>query len=82
MFIIYILKSKPTEKYYIGYTSNVLERLNRHNSNREKATKNKGPWELVYTESYATRSEALKREKYIKSQKSKKFIENLIVGKI
>lgn len=42
------------------------------------ATRNKGPWKLVYFETYSTKAEANVRELYIKSLKSRVFIENLI----
>jgi len=37
-----------------------------------------GPWELVYKENFLSRSEAMKREYYIKRQKSKRFLQKLI----
>jgi putative endonuclease len=55
-------------------------RLQRHNSKMVPSTKNYVPWELMYTETFATRSEANQRELYIKKQKSRKFIEQLIAG--
>ncbi|MBN2008029.1 GIY-YIG nuclease family protein [candidate division KSB1 bacterium] len=78
MFIVYILKSETTVAYYIGQTNNIELRLNRHNTNSVTATKNRGPWNIVYTEEYPTRSEAMKREKYLKSLKSRIAIERLI----
>ena len=77
-YFVYILKNLEKDKYYIGQTENIEDRLKRHNTDRSSFTKNKGQWILVYKESYNTRSEAIKREKYIKSQKSRKFIESLI----
>ncbi|MCK4781928.1 GIY-YIG nuclease family protein [Candidatus Parcubacteria bacterium] len=78
MYYVYIIKSLTNNKYYIGYTKNIKERLERHNEGRSRFTKNKGEWILVYQERYNSRGEAIKREKYIKSQKSRKFIESLI----
>ena len=39
MFITYILKSEKTDRYYIGYTSDVEKRLTNHNSGKNKSTK-------------------------------------------
>jgi predicted GIY-YIG superfamily endonuclease len=36
------------------------------------------PWSVVYTEEYINKSDTLKRERAIKNQKSKKYIENII----
>lgn len=69
MFYIYILKSLSDKKYYIGQTNNLSDRIKRHNEGRVKSTKNRIPFELIYFEEYKTRSESIKREKYLKSLK-------------
>ncbi len=78
MFYTYILQSTKSRRYYVGHTSNMEERLERHNNGYVKATKNKGPWTVVFYENYKTRVGANSREFYIKSMKSKVFIEKLI----
>jgi putative endonuclease len=40
--------------------------------------KNRGPWKLLYLESYRTRSEAVCRERQIKSWKDRAMIERLV----
>ncbi len=80
MFYLYIIKNK-NDKYYIGTTKDLEDRLIRHNANRSKSTKSKGPWELVYTEYFQSRSGAMEREYYIKRQKSKNYINKLISKK-
>jgi len=77
MYFVYIIKNTEG-KYYVGYTKNIRERLERHNKNRSDFTKNKVKWNLVYKERLLNKGDAIKRENYIKSQKSKKFIESLI----
>ena len=79
MYYTYILKSISSERYYIGQTSDLVLRLKRHNENLVKSTKNRGPWEIVYFEEYETRSEAMQRERYLKSLKSRKSIEELFL---
>jgi putative endonuclease len=69
MFTVYILQSQISLRYYIGYTSNLAERLLRHNAGRNKFTKNERPWIVVYQEQYPTRAQAMRREKQIKSYK-------------
>ena len=68
-------------KLYIGQTQDLEERIKRHNKGSSKSTKSGIPWELVYTEKYATRSEVMKREKYFKKLKSPKYILSNIVRK-
>ena len=74
----YILKSKKNNRYYIGSTENIERRLQEHNWSRTTSTKSGIPWEVVYTETYETRSEAIKREYQIKAKKSRKYIDFLI----
>ena len=78
MFTVYILYSKSIDRYYVGYTENLELRLQRHNSGWGKYSKRGIPWALVYSESFSSKSEAIKREKEIKLKKSRKYIEYLI----
>ena len=80
MFFVYILRSLKNGKLYIGYTSDVRARVQRHNNGQETFTKRYLPWELIYHESYFSKSEALKREKYLKNLKNPKYILERIVG--
>jgi putative endonuclease len=77
-FTTYIIQSQKSERYYIGHTQDILVRLTYHNTGKVKATKNKGPWVVVYSEEYATKLEANRRELEIKSKKSRAYIETLI----
>lgn len=77
-YTVYILKSYKTGRYYIGQTSDVPSRLERHNQGRNKSTKNGQPWKLVYTENCTSRGEAFKREKQIKSYKGGEAFKKLI----
>ena len=80
MFYTYILQSKKSGRYYIGHSEDIHERLKRHNKGNVTATRNKGPWVIVYFETHETKAAANSRELYIKSMKSRVYIENLIEG--
>ena len=79
MYYTYILKSLSSEQYYIDHTNDLELRLKHHNENLLKSTKNRGPWEIKYFEKYETRSKAMRRERYLKSLKSRKSIEELFL---
>lgn len=74
----YILYSEKTDSFYVGSTTNLEDRLKRHNSGRSTYTKKGMPWRVVYIKEYPTRAEAYRAEMYIKAQKSRKYIEQLI----
>ena len=78
MFSIYVLKSLRNRKRYIGYTSkSVQERLVEHNSGTNTFTRQNKPFVLIYSEEYQTKTEAMKREKFLKSGQGRKFLDNM-----
>jgi len=78
-FYFYILYSKQLNLYYQGHTGNTLEeRLRKHNSNHKGFTSKTNDWEIVYFETFQTKSEAYQREMEVKKMKSRKYIEDLI----
>lgn len=84
MYYIYILYSQSAKKFYVGQTSDVQRRLEEHNNPivKSKFTAKFIPWEMtVFFHVSDSRADAMKIEKFIKSQKSKKFILKLIENK-
>jgi putative endonuclease len=81
-FTVYVLYSKAYAKIYVGYTSNLAERIKSHNELGKKGfTVKYRPWEIVYTESFEKKSEAMRREKALKSSRGRRFIwEELVKG--
>ncbi|MBL7826272.1 MAG: GIY-YIG nuclease family protein [Saprospiraceae bacterium] len=80
MFFTYILQSQSDGSFYVGYTSNLEQRLNQHNQGLSRYTKGKTPWVIAYCESFETKSEAIKREIFLKNQRNKDFFLSLITG--
>ena len=78
MFTLYILYSKTIDRYYVGYTNDFERRLSEHNRIKHKYTDIGIPWRLVHSEIYPSKKEAMLRERFIKSRKSKQFIIDLI----
>lgn len=78
----YILYSKKSDLYYVGSTDNYKRRLLEHNADfNHRYTGKHCPWELKWVLQCGTdRKTAIKVERFIKKQKSRKFIERIIAG--
>ncbi len=63
---IYILQSYLDGTFYVGFTKDIEKRLGEHNAGRTRYTKGHRPYHVVYTEHYSNKTEAKKRESYIK----------------
>ncbi|AWK04520.1 endonuclease [Flavobacterium crocinum] len=78
-FVVYILYSEKFKKNYTGFTSNLIERFKSHNLLEKKGyTLKFRPWVVIYVEFFNSKSEAMKREKYLKTGVGREFIKNLI----
>jgi putative endonuclease len=75
---VYILYSETRDRYYIGSCANIQSRLLRHNAGATLSTKTGRPWKVTYFEQYDSKTDALKREIYLKRMKSRSFIEKII----
>ncbi len=78
MYFVYILYSKTKDRYYVGQTDNIENRMEYHNSGESPYTSIASDWVVVYTEEYETRTGARKLENEIKRKKSRKYIEWLM----
>ena len=75
---VYILYSEKYHKHYIGYTSDLESRFKSHNELGTKGyTLRYRPWRIIHTESFTSKIEAMKREKYLKSGVGREFIKSL-----
>ena len=77
MFYVYVLKSETSQRRYVGSCADLAKRLLRHNSRLVNATKAGVPWTLLYSESFSTRSEAVRRELYFKTGRGREELERL-----
>jgi putative endonuclease len=79
-YYVYVLYAKSYNKIYIGYTSNLEQRINSHNVLANKGWTIKfRPWNMVYSEEFDSKSEALRRENELKTAKGRLFIWNTIL---
>jgi len=80
MHYVYIIFSKTAQKFYIGETVDISERLDKHNTGAyaNAFTSEASDWQIQIVIECQNRTIALKIEKYIKNMKSKVYINNLI----
>lgn len=78
-YFVYIIEQEVTGKYYIGQTENVEKRLSEHNEGLSGFTgRLGGKWNVVYTEEFINRSDAIKREIFLKRQRNRSFYKRII----
>ena len=74
MHYTYILKSVKFIKYYTGYTDNLENRLEKHNNGKSLYSSRYKPWRIIYFEEFASKNDAIKREKYFKSATGRRWL--------
>jgi putative endonuclease len=79
MFIVYILYSPLSGKTYVGYTANLDRRMLEHNVTETQGyTLRYRPWELIHSEIFQTKKEAMEREKFLKTGRGREFIKKVV----
>ena len=79
MFYVYVLRSLKNNKRYVGFTAKQpKERLREHNFGTSKWTRANKPFKLVYKEDFVSKTEAIKREKFLKSGQGRKHLDIII----
>lgn len=78
VFYTYVLKSVKHKTRYIGSSESIEKRLKEHNLGKVRYTKGRLPWELIYQEAFLSRSEAVKREKFLKSGQGRNFLDKTL----
>ncbi len=81
MFTVYVIKSLSRDYKYVGFTNDLSRRLFDHNNGYNKSTKLYAPFELIYTKSFSSRTDARKHEKFLKSTHGRKFLAKFLNSK-
>lgn len=68
---VYILYNPRKDFIYIGYTENLKQRIEEHKSGDVKSTKPYRPLELIHFEAYVMKSDAKRRERYLKTNRGR-----------
>ncbi|HWQ03236.1 MAG TPA: GIY-YIG nuclease family protein [Candidatus Nitrosotenuis sp.] len=81
-YVVYVLLN-PKNQTYVGQTIDLLQRLAQHNDPHCQLTlhtkRRPGPWRLLHSEEFPTRSAAMRREKELKSGKGREWIRRILL---
>ena len=73
-YTVYILWSNKIQRYYVGSTNDIEDRIERHNRREGNYTKRGSPWELIWKQSCFDRKEAVQLELKIKKRGIKRYL--------
>jgi len=74
MTYVYILQSlKDRGRFYVGVTSDLRERLKKHNASEVPQTAKYAPWELKTYIAFADEKQAFAFDRYLKSASGRAF---------
>ena len=81
-YVVYVLYSPNSDRIYIGFTSALIDRFYSHNTYSKKGhTIRYRPWIVLEVEFFRTKSEAMTREKQLKSGQGRKYIREMVIPK-
>ena len=75
---VYVLLSHKDKKFYIGYTTNLKQRLTDHFHGDSKATAPRRPFKLIFCEYFLSKKDAQRRERYFKTSPGKKALKLML----
>lgn len=74
MFYVCIFQSLKDKKFYIGYSSDLRQRIDNHTRGIVASTKHRRPMILIYYEAYGAEKDARVREIFLKTGQGREFI--------
>jgi len=78
VFYVYILQSEKDKRLYIGFTSNLKQRVQNHNLGLNSSTQYRKPLKLIYYEAYINEKDAREKERFYKSGRGHEVIKNIL----
>lgn len=80
MYFVYVLRSlTKVDRYYVGFTADLQQRLDEHNSGKSAHTKPWMPWEIVTYVAVQSKQKAVQFEKYLKSGSGYAFFRKRLI---
>ncbi len=75
-YYIYVLQSVKDKNFYTGFSEDLKSRFEQHMKGLVESTKDRRPLKLIYSEACLSKTDALHREKYLKTFHGKQFLRN------
>jgi len=74
VYFVYLIKTTKgyLNKSYVGYTNNILKRLDKHNTNLGAKSTKGYKWELVYKKKFYSKNKALSFEYKLKKDRNER----------
>tara|TARA_A100001015_G_scaffold21801_1_gene24751 strand:+ start:958 stop:1224 length:267 start_codon:yes stop_codon:yes gene_type:complete len=75
VYYVYLIKTLDgyLKKTYVGYTNNLIKRINKHNSNNGAKSTKGYKWELVYKKKFYLKQKALSFEYKLKKDRKERL---------
>ena len=77
-YFVYVLKSLSKDFIYVGFTTDLRRRLKEHNNREELSTKHYAPFDLIHYEAYKSKTDAQRREEYLKITKGRTTLRTML----
>jgi putative endonuclease len=77
-YCVYVLRSELDGNLYIGFTEDLPSRFRAHADGLVQSTRPRRPFILVYCEYHTARSDAMRRERYLKTSAGKKALKLML----
>lgn len=74
LFWVYVIESIESGKRYIGFTTDLMRRLEEHGQGRSRATRPYAPFRLIYVEGCTNEADARRREHYFKVSEGRRYL--------
>ena len=82
MYYIYVLYSNIDDKFYVGYTEDLRQRMKEHDRKKSSSDKILKNLKLLYYEACLSKTDAQKREKQLKTGFGRKYLRSRLKDSI
>jgi putative endonuclease len=82
MHYTYVLLTGSARRFYTGYSTDLRKRLKEHAAGRVRWTASRQPVHLAYYEACLSREDALRRERFLKTGKGKRYLRKRLAASL